>query len=186
MKHSLRILLVSIFSLFSLSACSLPAMPRVPTLEERAKVKILIEKATVEIKTGEIGKAKAYVDIAEALAPNDPRVIDAKGCIAWYYKDYFEAKKHFDNAILIDRSFENAYVNLAYIEEQKGRIIDAKIILENVLKINPLNHKARNNYAALLYDNFNQEEAKSQLQMAIGSVEEIGQVLLNNKRIMLD
>ena len=186
----LRIVYLVVFLLFSFSSCSLSAsLPRVPSLEEKAKVQNLIDKAKVEIQLGQIEKAKTYVEIAAALAPNEPSVVDARGCIAWYYQDYLTAKKHFNNAILLDQGFENAYVNLAYIEEQKGSIVEAKKILEQVLRINPLNYKARNNYAALLYDNFDKQEAKSHLQMAIAGVNETGKVdriLISNKRLMLE
>lgn len=174
--------------LLLLSACSLTScsVSRAPSLEERTKVKNLIEKATKEIRLGRIEQAKAFVDIAEQLAPLDPSVSDARGCISWYYKDYFAARNYFNTAMLLDPSFENPYVNLAYLEEKRGRVEIAKSLLQKVLKINPLNHKARNNYAALLYDNAktnsDREQARKEFQMAIGSVDKIDEVLGRNQK----
>ena len=70
--------LIILLNMSFLTSCS---VSRTPNLEERAKVKSLIEKATKEIRLGRIEQAKAFVDIAQELAPLNPSVADARGCI---------------------------------------------------------------------------------------------------------
>lgn len=167
--------------LISLACC---ALPRKPNLDEVQKVKSLIEQARIKMSSGEFEQAESIIYLAEEIYPQDVRVLDAKGCLAWHRNRDDLAESLFRNAILLDPSFENSYINLAFVLEQKGNVLQAKALLKKVLEINPLNYKARNNYAGILFDQSlteaEREISRRELNKAVNSVSELDGVLKYN------
>jgi Tfp pilus assembly protein PilF len=158
--------------------------PRVATLEEMVRVKRLVEQARVKMNSAQLTEAEALIYLAQEISPDDPIVSDALGCLAWHRKNNELAELYFKKAISIDPGFENSYLNLAIVLEQKGEIAQAKSLLEKTLKINPLNHKARNNYAGIIFDYAlnasDRDSARRELNKAVNSAPEVDRVLKYN------
>lgn len=164
-----------LFLAFLLVSCSLP---RKANVEEMIKVKNLISEARNKIVAGELDEAESLIMLANEINSMDPMVIDAYGCLAWHRKDDVLAETLFKQAISVDPSFENSYVNLAFIYETKGELLKARELLKKALKINPLNYKARNNYAAMLIGT---EFGKKEFTKAINTAPRMDSVLEYNK-----
>ena len=99
-----------------------------------------------------LDQAESALRLAAELAPRDPRVIDGLGCVYWRRGDFSAAEKYFKQAANLDASYERAYVHLALVAERKGMNEEAGRLLEHALFLNPLDYRARNNYAVHLRD----------------------------------
>ncbi|MCB0344214.1 MAG: tetratricopeptide repeat protein [Bdellovibrionales bacterium] len=113
--------------------------------------------------------ANNALELARDLDPNDPRVLDALGCVEWRRGNYKLAAYFFEKALAADSGYDRAYVHLALNEERLGRIDSAEELLRIAIQLNPMNFRARNNYAALLLDKGFPHEARKQLQRAAHS-----------------
>lgn len=154
------------------------------SIDEMLQVKKLVTQAKEKINSRELDQAEALINLAAEISANEPIVIDALGCLAWHRKNIDLAESYFRQAILINPKFENSYLNLAIVMEQKGDISQAKSLLEKTLKINPLNHRARNNYAGIIFDyaiSTNEKDlARKELNKALNSAPALDRVLKYN------
>lgn len=96
--------------------------------------------------------ARAQLELAYSLLPAAPEVLDALGCLEWQAGRIDLAEMWFHRALLQDPTYDAAYVNLAVIVEGRGDPNQARELLRRAIQMNPLNYRARNNYAGLLYD----------------------------------
>ena len=178
-KRSIKYLLITLLVFFS--SC---ALPRKPNLDEMLRVKRLIEEARIKMAAGELDEAESYINLAQEIYPQDVVVLDAKGCLAWRRKLNDLAESYFKEALLLDPTFENSYVNLAIVVEQRGDVLGARRLLKKALELNPLNHKARNNYAGILFDyaltREERDSARKELSKAVHSAPELDGVLKYN------
>lgn len=153
MKFNLCLVLAGL-TLF-LSGCF-----RVSTLDNtdtemarEARVKELLGRATLNLRKGSIESyhtAESELALALDLAPNDPRVVDGLGCIAWRLANIVRAEYFFKTAIALDPNYDRAYAHLAAVAEHNGDMAAAHSLLEQAVKLNPVNYRSRNNLAAFL------------------------------------
>jgi len=134
-------------------------------------------------------KAEALLKLALELSPNDVRVLDGLGCAAWRYEHYELAEHYFKQAIKIDPKYDRAYVHLSLVAEARSELEAAKELLQIALQLNPLNYRARNNYAVFLHNQpgtvTDQELSYQELLKAYYSANSLDEVLLYNKAKLL-
>ncbi len=139
---------------FLFVACRLPP-PLTP--EERAfreqKVRELLKQGNRELRAGDwhsLDRAQASYSTARELFPDDPRVIDGLGCVAWRKGNAQLAEFYFKRAVELSPIYDRPLAHLALVAESRGHHRAAAELLAQALAVNPLNYRARNNYAAVL------------------------------------
>jgi len=169
----------------SLGACVMPS--QVSPQRARKSVQALMTSSVKLMRIGDkdsLIKARSNLELALELTPQDPKVLDGMGCLEWRYGNNARAERWFKEALFINPHFDQSYVNLAILEEQKGQPQKALALLEKAIQLNPLNHKARNNYASLLFDyaksSGQERRAYGELLKAINSAPEMDNVLEYN------
>lgn len=123
--------------------------------EREQKLEELIRVAILHLRKGTSDSylhAAAEFELARELAPDDPRILDGLGCVAVRQQNFNTAEHLFKEAILRNNSYDRAYAHLAYIADMRGEKKAAEELLAIAVKINPLNYRARNNYAVLLVE----------------------------------
>jgi tetratricopeptide (TPR) repeat protein len=78
--------------------------------------------------------------------------VDGLGCVALLEGRYEVAERYFWEAYEMDRTYEEALVNVGLVKELRGQREEARAIYLEYLGKNPLSAVARNNLAALEYD----------------------------------
>jgi tetratricopeptide (TPR) repeat protein len=78
--------------------------------------------------------------------------VDGLGCVALLDGRYEVAERYFWEAYEMDRTYEEALVNVGLVKELRGQREEARAIYLEYLDKNPLSAVARNNLAALEYD----------------------------------
>ncbi|MCC6220891.1 MAG: hypothetical protein IT291_06600 [Deltaproteobacteria bacterium] len=119
--------------------------------------------------TSAFDSARALLSLAESLSPDDPRVADGFGCLAWRENDFDLAEEYFKKAVSLDSNYDRGYAHLALVAMQNGDREAAKKLFEIALYLNPLNYRARNNFAGLLIEGGETKEAYEELLKAQGS-----------------
>lgn len=145
--------LLFLFLVFNLPACILPIKKFLPEEEVfvEQKVKLLLSKGNkFLLKAAGLSVAKAYYQVARELKPNDPRVIDGLGAVAWREGNIELALYYFKRAYSLDSKYDRPLVHLALVAEKRGDLLAAKELLLKAIEINPLNYRAKNNLAVLI------------------------------------
>lgn len=161
-----RVLLTSV-AVFLLSGCAVP-----PALELTAQqdAKVLVDGGTVHLRAGDLDRARAAFALSADLALS-AAALDGLGCVAFYKGNLGDAEAYFVRALALDPEYMDARANLALLFERQGRIADARLLYEAVLRADPRNARARNNYSALLFDSADEEGAKRELFKAAASAQ---------------
>lgn len=113
-----------------------------------------------------VRSAQVAFSAAYELAPQDPRVIDGLGCVAFQQGRLDSASRYFLSAMHIDPKYDRAYAHLALVAEKKGQYGEAGRLHKMALLVNPLNYRARNNYAIFLADSDKKLLARYELTKA--------------------
>lgn len=146
-----------------------PLSPEQAAMQEQ-QVQLLITKSIDEMTKdarAALDSANNALELARDLDPRDPRVLDGLGCVEWRRGNHDLAAYFFEKALKADPNYDRAYVHLALYEELNQRPDSAERLLRTAIKLNPMNFRARNNYAALLLDKGLRHEARKQLQRAV-------------------
>lgn len=149
----IRVALLLILSVFVQACAFLKPVSLGERIERERKVEELIAQSVYEMRSQspqELSKAEASLLLAKELIPKHPRVIDGLGSIAWRRNDKALAKSYFEKAVEIDPNYDCAYAHLALVAESSGDDAKALELYDTALKLNPLNYRARNNYAVLI------------------------------------
>ncbi len=127
------------------------------TPEQKAKRELklqeLLRAGNRSLRLGDwdnLDHAQSAYTLARELSPEDPRVIDGLGCVAWRKGNAEQAEFYFRRAAELNRAYDRPVAHLALVAEQRGHTVAAKELLQRALQLNPLNFKARNNLAATL------------------------------------
>lgn len=88
--------------------------------------------------------------LAYELKPRDARVQDGLGAVAFFRGQLNDAEAFFKSAAALDPNYDRPYAHLALVAEKRGDLTAARELLLIALRMNPLNYRARNNYATLL------------------------------------
>lgn len=123
-----------------------------PVLEEQfQKAESLVDVGTRFLREGGLVDARKAFELASELAPV-AAAVDGLGCVALLEGRYDSAERYFREAYEMDRSYDEALVNLGLLKELQGKPLEAQAIYLAYLEKNPTSGSARNNLAALEYD----------------------------------
>lgn len=106
--------------------------------------------------------AQSALLLAAELSPSDPRISDGLGCVYWRKGDVPAAEKYFMQAKRLDIFYGRAYVHLALVAQYRGEPIKAKKLLEYALELDPLDYRARNNYAVQMGEELKPGDGRSE------------------------
>ncbi len=123
----------------------------------------LLERATVGLRRGDtrsLDEAYASLRVARELSPNDPRVLDGIGCVEWRLGNIDLAEYFFREAIAVSPEYDRPYAHLALVARDRGDTRAAEELLLMAIQINPLNYRARNNYAVEVLENGEDRESR--------------------------
>ncbi len=156
----------SLILLLMVSSSLTSCFPKV-TLEEliarQAKVEQLLTSATLlmrEENSDSLAQSEAQLRLALELAPEDVRVIDGLGCVAWRRKDLRRAEQYFRTAIEINPGYGRGIAHLAAVAKSRGNLREADRLYQLALEISPLDYRARNDRAALVLKSLNSADSR--------------------------
>jgi tetratricopeptide (TPR) repeat protein len=90
----------------------------------------------------QLASAKAAIDTAVRLGPNDPAVIEGLGDYYYYgCRDYIRATEQYMRLAQIRPNDPNVYFSLGLLQRRQGRWADAISNLRRALKLDPTNEK---------------------------------------------
>lgn len=85
--------------------------------------------------------------------------------VAYYdANDMANARRHINNALAIDERNSEVFNILALVHQREGDLDLADEVFRRAIRFDPANSRARNNYAAFLFQQQRYEEAYDQLQ----------------------
>lgn len=122
----------------------------VPEMDAR-KAEALVDVGTRFLRERRLSEAKKAYELAFEVAPV-AAAVDGLGCVALLEGLYEVAEGYFMEAYEMDRSYDEALVNLGLVKELQGDPTEAKAIYLRYLKNHPSSGRVRNNLAALEYD----------------------------------
>lgn len=125
----------------------------------------LVDKGVSFLRQEQFDQAQAAFLIAYDLA-EIPEAVDGLGCVAFSQGDVATAERLFTRAFEIDPGYSEALANLALALEARRQLDSAETLYRRVLVYNPVDIKARNNFAALLFDKKDYAGAKLELSQA--------------------
>jgi tetratricopeptide (TPR) repeat protein len=100
--------------------------------------------ADLDKSSGILDKAKAAIDTAVRLAPNDPEVIEMQGDYYYYaYRDYRSAAERYLHLLTLRPNSSDAYGSLGLIYRRQGRWADAEANLRKSVELDPRNMRYR-------------------------------------------
>ena len=168
----MRVVIFALLALF-LSGCS--AAPMRPTVEEQLarekQIEVLLGTATLALRANIIERAVSALSLANELRPDDPRITDGFGCVAWRQGDRQRAKLFFQRSIQLEPRYDRGYAHLAAIAESDGNQEAAAELFRRALEINPNNFRARNNRAVLAFNKGDANYAHHEMMKAAYSFE---------------
>ena len=160
-----RYFFIGLFSFFFACAPARQELNLTQELAQEEKLVELLSVATLEMRqktTAAYSRALAALELAREMSARDPRVLDALGCVEWRRKNYNLAEYFFRETLRENPNYDRAYAHMAMIAERKGDIKAAQELLLYALQLNPMNYRARNNFAALLIDHKAKDRKSSQ------------------------
>jgi type IV pilus assembly protein PilF len=83
---------------------------------------------------GRPGPALRELTTAEALAPDDPEILNALAIAYWQRRDLGLAEQKFKKAVAVKPDYSEAWNNLGAMYMDQGRFADAVPVLQNALK----------------------------------------------------
>jgi len=121
------------------------------------KIRMLLTEGNKQLGQGDrlgdwdsFDRAQAAYEAARELDSGDARIIDGLGCVAWRKGNPKLAEFYFKRAIELNADYDRPIAHLALVAESRGHRHASLELLRRALQLNPLNFRARNNYAALL------------------------------------
>ena len=133
-----------------------PSFGQLTTEQAYNREVVLQRLLTVGVKGMEAGDeaglsvADDALQFAAEIAPEDRRVLDGLGALAWRRCRVREAKELFQAAIVADPAYSRPYAHLALVAEAEGDLEAAVALLEAALARNPLNYRARSHREAIV------------------------------------
>ncbi len=176
---------LSIAALWFLSGC-VQRLSVVEQGERSQKVEELLTRATLlmrENRDDALAEARAALFLAGQLMPSEARVSDGLGCIAFREKEYPAAEAWFSRAISLNPQYSRGYAHLALLAAGRGDMTGAMELFQHALHLNPLDARARNNFAVyLLEQGAAREKAEEQFLEALSAARstEVREVIKQN------
>lgn len=142
--------LVRALAWWALVACA-PLPSPAPSVQDGWEAQRLIDQGTLHLRRGELAKAQASFEVALGVRATSA-ALDGLGCVEFLRGNLSAAAELYRRAYNLDNTYASALVNLALVLEVGGERGSAAQVYERALALDPLNVRARNNFAALLYD----------------------------------
>ena len=120
--------------------------------EEYKRAVALVDQGVVFLRQKKLEEARKSFELAGDLAPL-PAARDGLGCVELASGNFTRAASLFEEAYHMDSSYDSALVNLGLARELEGNVEEARGIYMKILGKTPSSVQARNNLAALEYDN---------------------------------
>lgn len=111
----------------------------------------LVDVGTMFLRERRLDEARIAFELASELAPM-AAAVDGLGCVALLEGRYDSAEGYFTEAYQMDRSYDEALLNLGLLKDLQGYSDEARSIYLDYLDKNPWSGGVRNNLAALEYD----------------------------------
>lgn len=127
----------------------------------------LIEKADEAYEIGDMQKALALLNEANAKEAKNPDVLFKIAYILQQLRDFDESLKYFKEALEVDKNNEFIHNSMASIYRQNGEFTSAKMHLNESLNIDDKNEITYYNYGNLLVDMEKNDEAKEMYKKAL-------------------
>lgn len=127
----------------------------------------LIVKADEEYEAGNLQKAFALLNEANAKEPQNSDVLFKMGYILQRLGDNEEALKYYKEALEIDKENEFIHNSIASVYRAKGEFVSARMHLSASLAIDNQNSITYYNYGNLLVDMKHFDEAKEMYKRAL-------------------
>jgi len=119
----------------------------------------------VEHTEKQLGAAKAAIDAAVRLAPDDPAVIEDLGDFYYYsYRDYARATEQYMRLAMLRPNDPVTFYSLGLIQRREGRLADALPNMRRGLKLDPTNARYVTTFSESLVAVHLYEESQSVLQ----------------------
>jgi Flp pilus assembly protein TadD len=103
------------------------------------------------MREGRFDEADAAFSVAHDLVPL-AAAVDGRGCIALLRGEWEQAEGFFEEAYMMDQSYDKAAANLALLLDVKGEPDRARELYKWYLERHPDDAGVRNNMAALEFD----------------------------------
>jgi Flp pilus assembly protein TadD len=138
----------ALFGVLSISGCFLGSQ----VSEERYLQAVkLVDQGAAHLRMGKLEEAFKSFSLAEEFAPL-AAAVDGQGCVALLKGNFLQAESLFVRAYEMDSSYDEALANLALLMDVSGRKVKAKELYNQSVIAIPTHVAARNNRAALEYD----------------------------------
>jgi Flp pilus assembly protein TadD len=138
---------------------------------------LLVDVGTRLLREANVIEARKAFELASELAPV-AAAFDGLGCVDLLEGRYVSAERYFREAYEMDRSYDEALMNLGLLKELQGEHAEAKAVYLKYLYKNPSSASVRNNLAALEYD-------RGRRRMdTVGALEKA--IVLSNQAVILD
>jgi tetratricopeptide (TPR) repeat protein len=180
-KKLLLGLQLSIVLLLLMFLCSCFNHSKISLLNEEQKISDLINQGTLALREMKLEEAEGAFSAALEILPSSS-AFDGLGCVAFLAGDLHKAEALFLEAHNRDKSYQNVFGNLALLYEFQGELDLASEMYQRILLVQPQDFRARNNFAAYLYDNSLKEASKFELFKALALAKH-PTVLDNLKRV---
>ena len=134
------------------------------SLANMQSLESLLRQGVLMLRKGDrvsLQRAEAAFELGYELAPDDPRVLDGLGAVAFLYGRQSSAKQRFEQAIRSSPKYARAYVHLALVAERRGDKMEALRLLREALRLDPLEFRGRNNLAGILFDGATTSEERA-------------------------
>lgn len=143
MQNILRFLAVVV-----LAGCAAKA----PISEARYQQALaLVDQGVLSMREGRLDEADAAFSVAHDLVPL-AAAVDGRGCVALLQGEWEDAERFFEEAYMMDQSYDKAAANLALLLDIRGEPDRARELYKWYLDRHPDDAGVRNNMAALDFD----------------------------------
>ncbi|NMC62800.1 MAG: tetratricopeptide repeat protein [SAR324 cluster bacterium] len=142
--------LIHLILIIFLSACSVIETPDPFQIQQ---AELHVDRGSIYLELNDLQRAEAEFGLALEIAPL-AAAMDGLGCVTMMKGDFKEAEKLFQKAHEMDISYHHSLANLALLYEIQGDKRKAQEFYEEEIGLELMDYRARNNYAALRYDLF--------------------------------
>jgi tetratricopeptide (TPR) repeat protein len=191
MRNSgLRLLIFgAILCLLSIGCAPIEVLPVAEEVARARAMERLLKQASIDLERNTpraLNRAEGALRLVSEIAPEEPRALDGLGCIAFRRKRFGEAEGFFKKALDVAPDYAAAWAHLALIAEGRGHLHAAKALYQRALEKNPLNYRARNNYAVFILENLQSPSSGfEELQKALAQGGTREAILSNNTEYIL-
>ena len=118
---------------------------------------------------GDIPVARAWIDRAAVRMPNHLGTWHALAWCQLIEGDLAGARKSFDTALAVDRTFGETHGGIALVHALRGERMEAEMAIKRALRLDPRSRSARYAHSVLLLDDGRAEDAQREMATLLTS-----------------